>query len=329
MKRIKGFLWEQRVLYLMYLILMGLFLFTFYLYDFPLLAFWDSILFTFFALLVYSIIGCYRYYRKQLQLQLFSRQVLQSSIQTLLPKPSTQAEKSYQHMLDQLIKEKGYYISQANQDKQEVFEDFGMWMHQIKTPVAALDLMIQSGDSSPGLMKAELFKINEYLQMMLNYLRQNLDHQDMVIENVSLDMLVKKVLKKYAFFFSQKNLQLELKELDGMVYTDQKWAGFILEQLLFNAIKYTREGKITIAFSENQLTIQDTGIGIRAEDLPRVFEKGYTGYNGRKEQRASGLGLYLSRLVAQKIGCRLAIESKIGIGTTVMMFFPKEYSGFD
>ncbi len=324
LKLVGSFIYERRMLYLLYLLIIGLSGFTFYLHTFSWEPFLDQALFTVFVLVLYSVIAFYRYVRKQKSLKLLVDNVVQAETPAIFPKADTQEEYYYQEMVRQLLAETNRGRIKAQQDKQEVYDDFGLWMHQIKTPVAALDLLIQSGETRPQEMKAELFKVNEYLQLMLNYLRQNLDNQDLMIQELSVDAVVKEVLRKYAFFFSQKNLQLELKQLEGTVLSDKKWLIFILEQVLFNAIKYTSDGKITIAFYGQQLTIQDSGIGIRSEDLPRVFEKGYTGYNGREQQRASGLGLYLSRKVADKIGSRLAIESKIGEGTTVSIFFPKK-----
>ncbi len=210
-----------------------------------------------------------------------------------------------------------------------MLDDFGLWLHQIKTPVAALDLLIQSGQLEPRIMKNELFKINEYLQMILNYMRQNLDQTDLVFQQISIDKVIKTVVKKYATFFSQKNLSLQLENLTGKVYSDQKWLIFILEQIIFNAIKYTENGTISIAFEKNRLIIRDTGMGIRAEDLPRVFEKGYTGMNGREQQRASGLGLYLSQQAANKLGCQLYIESQVKKGTEVVIVFPEEIAAYE
>ena len=133
-------------------------------------------------------------------------------------------------------------------------------------------------------------------------------------------------MKKYALFFAQKGLRVEFIDLDTTTVTpDMKWLVFILEQLIFNAIKYTNTGTITFIFNGDHLAIKDTGIGIQSQDIPRVFEKGFTGYNGRQDQRASGLGLYLSQKVALKLGCKLELTSKDGQGTTVKIYFPKHY----
>lgn len=329
MKLLKSFLYERRVIYGMYFFFWVLIYSTFYLYEFNFAPFWDGWLFTMFLLIVYSIVSFYRAFRKQKKLELLATKDLQLSNLIFLPKADTLSEKTYQEVLRLVLEKKNQQQEELQQNQKNMLDDFGLWLHQIKTPVAALDLLIQSGQIEPRRMKNEVFKINEYLQMILNYMRQNLDQADLVFQQLSIEKIIKSVVKKYATFFSQKNLSLQLGNLEGQVYSDQKWLIFILEQVIFNAIKYTEDGTISIAFSENQLTIQDTGMGIRAEDLPRVFEKGYTGMNGREQQRASGLGLYLSQEAAGKLGCHLYIESQIKKGTKVTIVFPEEISAFE
>lgn len=329
MKLLKNFLYERRIIYSMYLIFWGLIFLTFYLYEFNFAPFLDGWLFTLFALVVYSLIAFYRAFRRQKQLELLATKDLQLNSLIFLPKAETLSEQTYQEVLRLVLETKNDQQEELLQKQKNMLDDFGLWLHQIKTPVAALDLLIQSGQLEPRTMKNELFKINEYLQMILNYMRQNLDQADLVFQQLSIEKILKSVVKKYATFFSQKNLSLQFGELEGVVYSDQKWLIFILEQIIFNAIKYTENGTISISFLDNQLTIQDTGIGIRAEDLPRVFEKGYTGMNGREQQRASGLGLYLSQEAASKLGCQLYIESQIKQGTKVTIVFPEEISAFE
>ncbi|MBX8938073.1 sensor histidine kinase [Enterococcus hulanensis] len=329
MKLVKSFLYERRIIYGMYLVFWGLIFLTFYLYEFSFAPFFDGWLFTAFVLLVYSVVSFYRSFRKQKQLELLATKDLQLSNLVFLPKAATLSEQTYQEVLRLVLENKNQEQEELQQKQLAMLDDFGLWLHQIKTPVAALDLLIQSGQLDPRTMKNEVFKINEYLQMILNYMRQNLDQADLVFQQLSIEKIIKSVVKKYATFFSQKDLSLQLGNLEGRVYSDQKWLIFILEQVIFNAIKYTENGTISISFSDNQLTIQDTGIGIRSEDLPRVFEKGYTGINGREQQRASGLGLYLSQEAAEKLGCRLYIESQVKKGTTVTIVFPEEISAFE
>lgn len=329
MRLLKSFLYERRVIYGMYILFWGLIFLTFYLYGISFVPFWDGWLFTMFMLVVYSLVSFYRFFRKQKQLELLATKDLQLSSLIFLPAPTTLTEQTYQEVLRLVLENKNEQQEALQQKQRDMLDDFGLWLHQIKTPVAALDLLIQSGQLNPRTMKNEVFKINEYLQMILNYMRQNLDQADLVFQQLSIEKIIKTVVKKYATFFSQKNLSLELNNLEGMVYSDQKWLIFILEQIIFNAIKYTEDGTISITFADNQLSIQDTGMGIRAEDLPRVFEKGYTGMNGREQQRASGLGLYLSQQAANKLGCRIYIESQMSKGTKVTIVFPEEIAAYE
>lgn len=329
MRIFKHFLYDQRMIYGMFVGFWLLSFLTFYLYELDFHPFWDNCLFTVFLLIVYSIVAFYRYYRKQRKLEQLLTQDLQLNRLAFLPQARTLSEKTYQTALQLILERHNQQQDLAQAKQKEILDDFGLWLHQIKTPVAALDLLIQSGPSDSRRMKNQLFKINEYLQLMLNYMRHNLDQADLVIQQVSIEKSVTSVVKKYATFFSQKNLRLELQNLQGYVYSDRKWLAFILEQVIFNGIKYTEAGKIKISFENNRLVIEDTGIGIRAEDLPRVFEKGYTGMNGREYQRASGLGLYLSRQTAEKLGCQLAIDSKLGQGTKVAIVFPEKLIPFE
>lgn len=317
-KLIKTFIWEHKATYLVWLLLLGTQALTLYLYDQTQAILGDTLLFSCLIIFSYTLVAFSRWQRKLKQLQL-----LQTNFShELLPLSTSQAEMLYQQIAEELEQKLVAELEHSRLKKQEMLEDFGIWLHQVKTPVSALDLLIQAQGNDPK-MRAELFKVNEYLQLMLNYLRQQLDNSDLVFEQVALDQVIKEVLKKYALFFAQKGLRVEFVDLDAKVTTDKKWLIFILEQLIFNAIKYTNTGTITFIFNGDHLAIKDTGIGIKAQDIPRVFDKGFTGYNGRQDQRASGLGLYLSQKVATKLGCQLKLTSKVGQGTTVKIYFPK------
>ena len=204
---------------------------------------------------------------------------------------------------------------------------FALWAHQIKTPIAALKLLFQDEEPSIGDCKRELFKIENYVSMALNYLRFEDMSGDMVLEKCQLEPLIKQVVKKFSTIFIYQHLTVELKDLDKEILTDEKWFSFVLEQVLSNALKYTREGGIKIFARDNagiEIVIRDTGVGIKSEDLPRVFEKGYTGYNGRIDKKASGLGLYMCKGVCDKLGHKIRIESEIGHGTDVIITITKE-----
>ncbi|ADL35620.1 two component system histidine kinase [Butyrivibrio proteoclasticus B316] len=216
---------------------------------------------------------------------------------------------------------------------------FALWAHQIKTPIAALKLLFQDEEPSIGDCKRELFKIENYVSMALNYLRFDDMSGDLVLERCQLEPLIKQVVKKFSTIFIYQHLTVEFKDLDKEILTDEKWFSFVLEQVLSNALKYTKTGGIKIfsrdidnldahqeIFSRNgiEIVIRDTGVGIKSEDLPRVFEKGYTGYNGRIDKKASGLGLYMCKGVCDKLGHKIRIESEVGRGTDVIITVLRE-----
>lgn len=198
---------------------------------------------------------------------------------------------------------------------------FAMWAHQIKTPIAALNLLLQSKETDTGMCRQELFKIEGYVEMVLNYLRFDGMSNDMVLSSVSLSSMAKQVVKKFRTVFIHKHISVQLENLDYNILTDEKWFVFVLEQIVSNAVKYTNEGSVTISAREEGrrilVEIKDTGIGIQSEDIPRLFQKGFTGYNGRMDKKASGLGLYLSKGVCNKLGHGLDVESVRGEGTKV------------
>lgn len=209
------------------------------------------------------------------------------------------------------------------QHYQENEDFFALWAHQIKTPIAALTVLLQEEDPDVAASRQELLKIEGYVEMALGYTRYENMGNDLVLESQPLDQLVKNVVKKYSTMFIYKHLSVQLDHLEYHVLTDEKWFSFVLEQILSNALKYTTQGGIHIYGEEDSdglhVIVQDTGIGIRGEDLPRVFEKGFTGYNGRVDQKASGLGLYLCKGICTKLGHRLTIESELEKGTRVMI----------
>ena len=174
-----------------------------------------------------------------------------------------------------------------------------------------------------AVCRQELFKIESYVEMVLNYLRFEEMSNDLVLERNSLEQLVRQVVKKYAAIFIYNHISIQLEHLDYTVLTDEKWFCFVLEQILSNALKYTKQGSVKISAEESanglRVLVKDTGIGIRSEDLPRIFEKGFTGYNGRMDKKASGLGLYLCKGVCEKLGHGISVASKEGEGTTVMI----------
>ena len=166
----------------------------------------------------------------------------------------------------------------------------------------------------------ELIKIEQYVEMVLDYLRAGKMSSDLLIEEYSLDKIIRQAIRKYARMFILKKISLEYTEIPVKVLTDEKWLVFVLEQIISNALKYTHKGKIAIYMEEREektLVIEDTGIGIRSEDIPRVFQRGFTGYNGRQDKKSTGIGLYLSKQILEKLHHRIRIESQVEIGTRV------------
>ena len=213
----------------------------------------------------------------------------------------------------------------------DLMDYYTLWAHQIKTPIAASSLLVGEIEDKKvkNQLEQELFKIESYVNIVLQYLRLESFHEDLVLKKENLEDLVKEIVKKYAIFFIQKGLSLNLHDLDRTIITDRKWFVVILEQVLSNSLKYTSQGGIEIYFQEDTLYIKDSGLGIQDADLLRVFERGFSGYNGRLTQQSSGLGLYLSEKIADELGHQISIASQVGQGTTVMINFSEKKMIFE
>ena len=243
---------------------------------------------------------------------------------------AAQAQTPLEKLLQERVEELEYEQKNQLLVEQEKYNDlldyYTLWVHQVKTPIAASSLLI--GDlkdkETKSQLEQELFKIESYVHLVLQYLRLESFHDDLVLKQENLADLVREVVKKYALFFIQQGLSLNLHDLDHTIVTDKKWFLVILEQVLSNSLKYTKEGSIEIYFHEDRLYIKDTGLGIQNADLLRVFERGFSGYNGRLTQQSSGLGLYLSKKIADQLGHKIAIDSQVGQGTTVSIAFPEK-----
>lgn len=213
----------------------------------------------------------------------------------------------------------------------DLMDYYTLWAHQIKTPIAASSLLVGEIEDKKvkNQLEQELFKIESYVNIVLQYLRLESFHEDLVLKKENVEDLVKEIVKKYAIFFIQKGLSLNLHDLDRTIITDRKWFVVILEQVLSNSLKYTSQGGLEIYFQEDALYIKDSGLGIQDADLLRVFERGFSGYNGRLTQQSSGLGLYLSKKIADELGHQISIASQVGQGTTVMISFSEKKMIFE
>lgn len=319
---IRHYIREKSILYVGYGSLLVVFFIVFYLHHWPLEAFKDAALLSATFLILFSLYDVWHYAQKhKLLLKMQDYHEFYREQLELLPKEKNLLLEDYQQLLWQSVTEKEELATKYEGKTQQLLDYYGMWSHQIKTPLSALNLLVQSQESPNVQMKQELFKIDEYLSMMLHYLKMTNLEEDLLIETIDVQSAVKQTIRKFSTFFIQKNLSVEVKDFHQEVITDRKWFNFILEQIMFNAIKYTPSGGIIISWQENSLLIQDSGIGILPEDLPRIFDKGYTGYNGREDKKATGLGLHMSQTIGKPLGITFKATSEIGKGTTVWITF--------
>ena len=256
------------------------------------------------------------------ELELLRRNI-RASIERL-PEPRGPVEAGYDSLLRELWDEKARLEAEYSAARREAEDYYAMWVHQIKTPIAALRLLLQREPrSDTAALRAELFRIEQYVEMVLSYQRLGAGTVDLVLRRTELDSVVRSCVRKYAPLFIAKKLPLELEETGLEAVTDEKWLAFVIEQLLSNALKYTEKGGIRILAEGRSLVIEDSGAGIAPEDLPSLGERGFTGYNGRAEHGSTGLGLYLCRRICGLLGHGLRFESELGRGTRAILSFPE------
>lgn len=237
-------------------------------------------------------------------------------------------EKTYFTLLQELFQRRHILQEEMNKRETESTNYYTLWIHQIKTPIAAMRLLLHSKDEKINklLLEQELFKVEHYAEMALHYFRLNNMSSDLLLGPCDLDEIIKQSVKKYSISFIEKRLSLSYEELPVTLISDERWLSFIIEQILSNCIKYTAEGGISIEFvyePEPALIIKDTGIGIQSEDLPRIFDKGFTGYNGRMDQKSTGIGLYLCKQAIEQLGYRISVTSQVGVGSRFEIYFNK------
>lgn len=210
------------------------------------------------------------------------------------------------------------------QTQDDLLDYFAVWAHQVKTPLAAMRLLLQTG-ADPAQLEPELFRTEGYVDAAMGYLRLGADSRDLVLAPTALDRVARGCVRRWARMFILGRLRLDYAgDADACPVTDPKWVEFILDQLLSNAVKYTPPGgTVTVRAAAGALTVADTGPGIDEADLPRIFEKGYTGANGRQKGAvSSGLGLYLCALAARRMGCELRAENRPQGGCAFTLTFP-------
>ncbi|MGQ4667398.1 sensor histidine kinase [Metabacillus halosaccharovorans] len=322
-KLIISYLKRHLVKYLVFFLFTSIFAVVLSLYNLPVEPVLYSSIICVYVAIIFILLDFINYYKRHKQL-IELRKTITLQVDSL-PTARDLIEKDYHDLIKRLYEDKVHIVSSNDQVHSSLQDYFILWAHQIKTPIAAMDLILQSEENEQNKeLSIELFKIEQYVEMVLQYLRLGNMSSDLLLKKYSLDELVKQAIRKYAKLFIRKKIQLSLSDLDRNVLTDEKWLVFVIEQLLSNAIKYTKKGSILIYMdpaSENTLVIEDTGIGIEEEDLPRVFEKGFTGYNGRSDKKSTGIGLYLCKQILATLGHQVTIQSNVGKGTKVFIEF--------
>ena len=296
-----------------------IFLVTFCLYHLPIEAvFYPSFL----CLLLGALFLFWDFRRvKERHYTLQQIRTMTDSVMDILPEIDGIEEEDYQNIIRLLYEEHIERNNHLNRQYADMIDYYTVWAHQIKTPIASMRLHLQNEDSVLSrTLTLDLLRIEQYVEMVLMFLRLDAKSTDYVIKESDVDTIIRQAVKKFAGEFISRKLSLEYEPCNAAVVTDEKWLLFVIEQILSNALKYTASGSIQITMEEEKkLCIRDTGIGIAPEDLPRIFEKGFTGYNGRTDKKASGLGLYLCKRICDNLGHKISVVSELDVGTAVMI----------
>lgn len=228
-------------------------------------------------------------------------------------------------------------VNQYKREQEEYKEYIELWIHEIKIPISTSKIIIENNKENwTKSVDEELDKIENYTEQALYYARSNMANKDYIITKTKLKEIINSSILKNKTALILNKISIELHDVEQEIYTDSKWATFIISQIIQNSVKYAKSEnkKIEIYSCEKnnrvELYVKDNGIGIRKEEINKVFEKGFTGENGRKiNKKSTGIGLYLCKKLCDKLGLGLALNSEKDIGTTVKITFPKNsYTNF-
>lgn len=311
-----SYLRARRYIIFVHSVFIFIFFLVFYAYHLPLETIFYATIICIIIGIIFVMFDFYTHYSKHSKLMDIKNNI--DVTMENLPQPNSLEEEDYQALIHILYRDKINLVSKANQKHSDLMEYYTLWTHQIKTPLAAIDLLLQVEDEDiKSDLELQIFEVEKYVDMALQYLRIDNMLSDLRLEEYSIQSIIKKAIKSYSKLFIYKDISLDLNETDIRVVTDEKWLLFVVKQILSNSLKYTDTGKISIYIEDNALSIEDTGIGIYDEDIPRIFESGFTGYRGRINEKSTGLGLYLSKRILDNLGHKIIVSSKIDMGTKV------------
>lgn len=298
------------------------------LYNVPLRALWYPYALCALLGIVFLYIGYRRYRGVCEELEVIGR--LRAELIDELPEPCSPADVQYQRIIRSLCDENMRRQGETNAKVSDMIDYYTAWAHQIKTPIAAMRLSLQNEDSVLARQSLnDLKRIEQYVDMVLTYLKLDSGGIDYVIREQSLDEIIRQAIRQFAGEFISRKIGLEYEAVNYTVLTDEKWLVFVIGQVLSNALKYTNEGTVRIYMEGDLLCISDTGIGIEEADIPRIFEKGFTGHNGRKDKHASGIGLYLCKRICENLSHGITAESAVGAGTTIRIDLKRKQLGVE
>lgn len=282
-------------------------------------------------LVILALFFTKRYYNRKVQLDRLLKLAEQMEerylISEVMEKPERADDQVYYWLLKMAGKSMLEQIGEVKRERTEYKEYVEQWVHEIKTPITAMKLLCENHRSEWAKdLLVELEKTNCFTEQALYYARSEHTEKDYSVREVRLFDVVHQAIAENKYLLLQNSVSIELQETDDTVYSDEKWICFILNQLIVNAVKYRTAQPILKFYTERQnnqvvLCVQDNGIGIDAGDLPRIFEKGFTGKNGRETgQNATGIGLYLCKRLCDKLDIGISAVSASG-GTTIRLSF--------
>lgn len=323
MKLLKDYLYIHRKILLYGSLVVFIFLLTFWLYRLPL----GAVLYpTALCVAVGVVFLAFDFFRFQKDRKSVNeiKSVTDAMLSAIVQSPPKEHE-DWAEAMRAVISAHDEFAMQTREKYSDMITYYTVWAHQIKTPIASMRLILSGEDSQLSRKaSAELFRIEQYVDMVLAFLRLGSDTTDYVFSQHRLDEIVKQAVRKFRGEFIMRKLTLSLELSETVVTTDEKWLSFIIEQVLSNALKYTKTGGITIKSTDDgKLTVSDTGIGILSQDLPRIFDNGYTGSNGRLDKSASGIGLYLCKRICKNLSHSISAVSQVGKGTSVTIDLSK------